>query len=157
MVTESLLGPNGPYQVGVRKMSLSAKGLGVSDLPVTIVPGDRIATCTPAHRDSGAIGLQGCYGFVALELGTDVLSQLRFYLASQENSIYFTLAATNAPATAVAPNAAAPGRPCCGRRCCAAGRCCCACCESAGRCCWGADSLIVNAGSGWEECPCPAA
>lgn len=111
--SETVPGPNGPRTIGVRPMSLSAKGLGVTGLPVSIV-GDRAPRCIPTrHGESGAIGFQGCYSIVPLELGTDVLAQLRFYVAAKEGRVYFTLAKP-AAASGAAPNAAGQGAPAAG-------------------------------------------
>lgn len=102
--SETMPGPNGPRTIGVRPMDLSAKGLSVKGLPVSIA-GDRANRCLPTKRgESGAIGFQGCVSVVPMELGTDVLAQLRFYIATKENRIYFTLAAKNVPAAGPGPN-----------------------------------------------------
>lgn len=106
--TETLPGPNGPRTVGVRPMDLSAKGLGISGVPVSIV-GDRGTRCTPTRNgESGGIGFKGCVSIVPMELGTDVLAKLRLYIASRESRIYFTLAAKSDPAAAGGPNGAGP-------------------------------------------------
>lgn len=106
VTSETVPGPNGPVTVGLRPMDLSAKGLGISGLPVTIV-GGRGGRCVPTKNgDSGAIGFKGCVSTVPMELGTEVLAKLRFYIASREDRIYFTLAAKSDPAAASVPSGA---------------------------------------------------
>jgi hypothetical protein len=105
--SETLPGPNGVRTVGVKPMNLSAKGLGVTGQPITLVA-DRGATCVPTRSGaSGGIGFKGCYSIVPLALGTDVLAQLRIYIASKEERVYFTRAVTPAPDASAGPNAAA--------------------------------------------------
>jgi hypothetical protein len=110
VTSQTVPGPNGPRTVGVRPMDLSAKGLGINKVAVTVV-GDRGARCLPTkNRESGAIGFKGCVSMVPLELGTDVLAQLRFYIASRENRVYFTLAAKQEPAAAAPAGDVAPAQ-----------------------------------------------
>lgn len=98
VTSETMPGPSGPRTVGVKPMSLSAKELAVNGLPVSIA-GDRAATCIPTKNgESGAIGFARCTSIVPLQLGTEVLEQLRIYIASKEQRVYFTLAKPAAPA-----------------------------------------------------------
>jgi hypothetical protein len=41
---------------------------------------------------NGAGGYSGCEGIVPLTLGLNVLKHLRLYLATKDNTLYFTLA-----------------------------------------------------------------
>src|SRR5262249_37734767 len=67
--------------------------------------------CVPStSRDSGAIGFDGCVSFVPLELGTDVLSQLRIYLATKEQRVYITRAVP-VPAAGAVPGATGQSAP----------------------------------------------
>jgi hypothetical protein len=108
---ETVRGQNGkPVKLGQKEMSLSAKGLELSDMTFTI-QGDRAPRCAPTtNRESGAIGFDRCNSIVPMELGTDVLQHLRIYIASKENRIYFTRVAP-APANADGPNAGGGAAP----------------------------------------------
>jgi len=104
--TESVRAQNGKQvKLGLKEMSLSAKGLEVPGLTFTI-QGDRAKTCAPTtNRESGGIGYARCTSVVPAELGTDVLQQLRIYIASRENKIYFTRVGPD-PGSAAAPSSA---------------------------------------------------
>jgi hypothetical protein len=106
VASESRRGPDGSlHTVGVKPMALTGRGLDIPALPITIEP-ERAKRCAPTtNRDSGGIGYQGCVGVVPLVLGTDVLAQLHLYIASKEQKIYFTRAAS------AAPGASAPAGP----------------------------------------------
>jgi len=101
VASESRRGPDGSMiTVGVKAMALTGHGLDIPALPITIEP-ERARRCTPSsNRESGGIGFQGCVGVVPLTIGTDVLAQLRLYIASKENKIYFTRAGSAGPAEA---------------------------------------------------------
>ena len=108
---ETRYNPQGqPVEFAVRNMSLTARGLSVPNLPIVIEPNRGGGTrCMPtASRDSAAIGFDGCNSVVPMALGTDVLRQLRIYVASREKRIYFTRAGRNTPDSGAGPNAAAP-------------------------------------------------
>jgi hypothetical protein len=104
--TETVRAQNGnQVTLGLKEMSLSAKGLDLSGLTITI-QGDRAPRCAPTtNRESGGIGYDRCNSIVPMELGTDVLQQLRIYIASKENRIYFTRVGPG-PAAVAAPSAA---------------------------------------------------
>lgn len=95
VASETRRGPDGALMtVGVKAMTLTGRGLDIPALPITIEP-ERAKRCAPTtNRDSGGIGYQGCVGVVPLTIGTDVLSQLHLYIASKEQKIYFTRAAS---------------------------------------------------------------
>ncbi len=103
--TETVRAQNGKQiTLGLKEMSLSAKGLDLADLTFTI-QGDRAPRCAPTtNRESGGIGFDRCNSIVPMELGTDVLQKLRIYIASKENKIYFTRVGPG-PASSAAPSA----------------------------------------------------
>ncbi len=89
--------------VGMRRMALTARELSLPDVPVFLYD-DTGRRCTPGRsdRDSGAIGFMECMSTSPFEIGTDLLQQLRIYIASKEERIYFTRAGS-----ALAPTAPA--------------------------------------------------
>jgi len=104
-------GPGGADAPGYRAMSLTAKGLSMSDVQV-FLRDDLASPCVPttADRYSRAIGFDECISQAPLSIGTELLQQLRIYLAAKEGRIYFTRVAAGGPATAGAPNGAAAGQ-----------------------------------------------
>lgn len=76
--------------VGQRRMSLSARALSLADVPVHVYADGERRCDVLRDRRSGAIGYNNCAGFAPFELGTDVLRQLRLYIASGEQRIYIT-------------------------------------------------------------------
>jgi hypothetical protein len=84
--------------VGVRRMALTAKEIWMPDVSVFLFD-DTSRKCEPAKsdRDSSAIGFKNCFSTVPFEIGTDLLMQLRIYIASKEERIYFTRAASVSP------------------------------------------------------------
>jgi hypothetical protein len=104
VASETRRGPDGAMiTVGVKAMALTGRGLDIPALPITIEP-ERAKRCAPTtSRDSGGIGYKGCVGVVPLTIGTDVLSQLHLYIASKEQKIYFTRAASAVPGASAPP------------------------------------------------------
>lgn len=104
---ETLYNANGlPIDAAVRNMSLTAHGLSISNLPIIIESNRGGPRCTPsANRESGAIGFDGCYSVVPMELGTAVLSKLRVFIAPKEKRIYFTRVEEPAPGAGAVPSA----------------------------------------------------
>jgi len=90
--------------VGMRRMALTAKEISMPDVPVFLYD-DTGRKCEPAksERDSAAIGFSNCFSTVPFEIGTDLLKQLRIYIASKEERIYFTRAASTVPGPAGRP------------------------------------------------------
>ncbi len=108
---------SGPGQiVGTRLMGLNSRKVSLSEVQVHVID-DTHRDCDYAQsaRGSNAISFSNCFGIVPFEIGTDLLKQMRIYLASREERVYFTLnAASSGPAagdsaTAGAGRGAAPG------------------------------------------------
>ena len=88
--------------VGTRTMGLNSRKVSLPDVQVHIID-DTQRDCEYAQsaRGSNAISFKNCFGIVPFEMGTDLLKQMRIYLASKEERVYFTLnAAPSAPAAA---------------------------------------------------------
>ncbi len=108
---ETVNSANGPVKRGLRQMNFSARGLTLAGVTVTIESNRGGPRCIPSSsRESGGIGFDGCSSLVPLELGTDVLAQLRIYVATKEKKVYITRAAP-APVPAGVPNAAGRNAP----------------------------------------------
>ena len=69
---------------------LSARELSLADVPVHVYADGERRCEVLRERRSGAIGYNNCFAFVPFEIGTDVLRQLRVYIASGEQRIYIT-------------------------------------------------------------------
>src|SRR5690606_24347705 len=76
--------------IGQRRISLTARELSLPDLPVHVYADGARRCEVLRERKSGAIGFNNCAGFAPFEIGTDVLRQLRIYVASGEQRIYIT-------------------------------------------------------------------
>jgi len=76
--------------VGQRRMSLTARELSLPDLPVHVYDDGERRCEVLRDRPSAAIGFNNCGGFAPFEIGTDVLRQLRIYIAPSEQRIYIT-------------------------------------------------------------------
>jgi hypothetical protein len=89
--------------IGARNMGMTARQLTLPGVQVNIYD-DLERRCDMAYSDRGsnAISFRNCFGFVPFEIGTQLLRQLRIYIASEEKRIYITRIAT-------APAAAGPG------------------------------------------------
>ena len=93
-----------------RAMSLTAKGLKVTNADVVLSPNPLRAHCKSfgkAPDTDGAVRYLGCGNFVApLRIGLQVLEQLHLYFATKERVLYFTSADTgpaDAPGVHVEP------------------------------------------------------
>ncbi len=106
-------GPGAPPQfVGTRTMGLNSRKVSLPDVQVHIMD-DTQRPCEYAQsaRGSNAISFKNCFGIVPFEMGTDLLKQMRIYLASKEERVYFTLnAATTGPAAGDSASAGAGQR-----------------------------------------------
>jgi hypothetical protein len=79
-------------------MSLTGKGLSISDAPIAFQLG---YTCklTGSRPVYGGIGYDNCVNVVPFNLGVDLLSQMRVYISSERSTIYIsTVAAGTLPA-----------------------------------------------------------
>ena len=105
--------PGAPPQfVGTRTMGLNSRKVSLPDVQVHIMD-DTQRPCEYAQsaRGSNAISFKNCFGIVPFEMGTDLLKQMRIYLASKEERVYFTLnAATTGPAAGDSATAGAGQR-----------------------------------------------
>lgn len=78
-------------QPGFRTMSLTAKGLEMSDIQVRLLDdGKSPCVATTTDRQSKAIGFDQCLSQAPLSIGTDVLKRLRIYIATKEGRIFLT-------------------------------------------------------------------
>jgi hypothetical protein len=109
--------PRGSFPIiGMRNMGLTARELSLADRPVHVYDDlERRCEHGQSERGSNAIGLRNCFGIVPFEIGTDLLQQLRIYIASEEKQIYITRNAPSVPAGAAGAGpgdaGAAPGVP----------------------------------------------
>jgi hypothetical protein len=76
-----------------RAMKLSGEGIQIINAQVTLIDRPQNDSCYLSSR-SDAAGYDGCLGIHPLELGRNLLSKLRIYIATKEKALYFT------PATA---------------------------------------------------------
>jgi hypothetical protein len=86
----------GKEQASFKAMSLTAEGLNVRNTRIQL----RTAShCTlTAHSDQGhAIGYDNCNNIVPFTLGTDLIRQLRIYIASKKGKIYISKVVAAAP------------------------------------------------------------
>jgi hypothetical protein len=82
---------NGGQAHRYRAMALTAKGLEIKNLKIELVPWKM---CHADRRPNGLDGI-GCtdvFGVTPFAIGTDLLKQLRVYIATKEHMIYFTRA-----------------------------------------------------------------
>jgi hypothetical protein len=99
--------PRGSFPIiGMRNVGLTARQLSLADRPVHVYD-DQQRRCDhgQSDRSSNAIGFRNCFGIVPFEIGTDLLQQLRLYIASAEKMIYITRNAPAAPAGAAGAGA----------------------------------------------------
>jgi hypothetical protein len=101
--------PAGAFPIiGGRAMGLTARQLSLPGVQVNVYDDlERRCELGQSDRGSNAIGFRNCFGIVPFELGTQLLRQLRIYIASEEKRIYITRNAS-APTAAAAAGAAAP-------------------------------------------------
>ena len=88
-----------------RAMKLRGEGLEIINARISLIdlPADN-----PCHLGThlGAATYEGCYGIHPLALGQNVLSKLRFYIATKEKMLYFTAAEASGASGVAAPVAA---------------------------------------------------
>jgi hypothetical protein len=86
---ETVADADGKTSSQYRAMKLTSSGLTVIDekIKLTDPPGH---TCRLARKND-AIGYTGCFFRYPLRLGNDVLGKLHVYLATRENTMYFTV------------------------------------------------------------------
>jgi hypothetical protein len=99
-------GADGKKIPSFRAMALTAKGLEIRNTPVRLwVTHD---FCQPGINAGAAAGIECKYttGITPFSIGTDLLNQLRIYIATKEKLVYFTRADSN---QAGLPNPAEPG------------------------------------------------
>jgi hypothetical protein len=91
---------NGTQSHSYRAMALTAKGLEIKNAKIQLWSTD---SCRPDRSLSriGGIGCTDVWGFTPFAIGTDLLRQLRVYIATKEHMIYFTR--VEAPATTAEP------------------------------------------------------
>jgi hypothetical protein len=95
-----------------RAMQLTAPGMTVRNSRIRLVPApakmraDIQCTLQFSGRRGGGVGYSGCENRYPMNLGRNVLTQMRFYFATKEKKIYFTLAnaTKGAPAAPAAPD-----------------------------------------------------
>jgi hypothetical protein len=87
-----------------RAMGMTAKGLAIKNVKIRLRD-DLNSRCAPTStgRSTRAIGFSKCSNVVPLRIGTDLLKRLRIYIASGEERIYFTRAASAVPGASVQP------------------------------------------------------
>jgi len=83
-----------------RAMKLSGEGIQIINAHIVLVDHARDDQCSLGSR-AGAAAYEGCYGVHPLQLGLNVLSKLRLYIATKEKLLYFT--ANASPAQAASP------------------------------------------------------
>jgi hypothetical protein len=93
---EKLPGVGGAADMSFKAMSLTAEGLNIRNTRIRLRPGSSCAL-TSRSDHTRAIGYSDCFNTVPMALGTDLLSQLRIYIASKQGKIYISKAATAAP------------------------------------------------------------
>jgi hypothetical protein len=74
-----------------RVMNLTGEGLQVINARIKIIDPSLNTPCQFAVR-SGVAAYEGCFGVHPLELGRNVLTKLRIYIATKEKVLYFTSA-----------------------------------------------------------------
>jgi hypothetical protein len=74
-----------------RAMKLSAEGLEIINAHIRLIDRPTMSSCYLSTR-FGAASYDGCFGVHPLQLGRDVLTKLRIYIATKEKVLYFTRA-----------------------------------------------------------------
>lgn len=81
--------------VGMRRMALTAKEISMPDVPVFLLDdGQRNCQVSRSGKSSGSYGFPNCFSVAPFEIGTDLLRQLRIYIATKERRVYFTRVGT---------------------------------------------------------------
>lgn len=86
---ESVTDGSGHKTAQYRAMKLTARGLTLTDEKVRLIDPPN-STCHLA-RKGDVIGYTGCLYRYPLRLGSDVLSRLHVYIATQDNLMYYTV------------------------------------------------------------------
>jgi len=74
-----------------RAMALTANGLRVANARISVLKSTKCVKDSTLRLDEeGALGFGQCYGAYPLILGLSVLRDLRIYIATKENKMYFT-------------------------------------------------------------------
>ena len=86
---QSELQPNGRPTLSYRAMDLTAPGLDIKDAKIVLRP---MLACHPDRSLSriGGIDCTDAFGVTPFEIGTDLLRQLRVYIATKEKMVYFS-------------------------------------------------------------------
>jgi hypothetical protein len=106
-------GAGGKEISSYRAMALTAKGLQVRNSKIRLTDNK---SCRPASsgRVTHAIGCDDVFNFAPFSIGTDLLKSLRVYIATREDTVYFTRVDPVAPviggAAMPAPAPAAPAQ-----------------------------------------------
>jgi predicted aspartyl protease len=79
-----------------RAMKLSGEGIEIINAQIRLIDQPAISNCYLSTR-FGAASYAGCFGAHPLELGRDVLTKLRIYIATKEKVLYFTRAGISDP------------------------------------------------------------
>jgi hypothetical protein len=86
------VGPVGTATTYYRAMELKGKGIQIINAHITLIDRPQNDPCHLGSR-SGAVMYEGCDGVHPLQLGRNVLTKLRIYIAMKEKVLYFTSAA----------------------------------------------------------------
>lgn len=94
--------PSGEDSPSYRAMNLTAKALEIKDAKIVLRP---MKDCHPDRAVGGrdGIGCRDVFGVTPFAIGTDLLRDLRVYIATQEKKIYFTRVAQPSTAASVTP------------------------------------------------------
>jgi hypothetical protein len=93
---EKLPATDGGEEASFKAMSLTAEGLNIRNTRVRLKQGNK-CRLTSSGVQSRAIGYTDCLNTVPMALGTDLLKQLRIFIASKKGKIYISKAADAAP------------------------------------------------------------
>jgi hypothetical protein len=94
--------PSGKTTAHYRAMKLSGEGLEIINARISLIDRPAGSSCRLSSR-SGAAAYEDCYGVHPLALGQNVVSKLRFYIATKEKMLYFTPAEPSAKSDVAAP------------------------------------------------------
>jgi hypothetical protein len=101
---ETVIGPKGEVKARYRAMQLTAPSMEVSNTKIELIdppwwvngkPSRSRCSLTTAGREGA--GYASCGNIVPMYLGRNVLERLRFYFATNEKVVYFTLADASTP------------------------------------------------------------
>ena len=101
---ETVTGPDGEVKARYRAMRLTAASMEVKNTRIELVDPPGWANGKPSRfrclltaRNWEATGYSNCGNVVPMYLGRNLLERLRFYFATSERVVYFTLADTTTP------------------------------------------------------------